>query len=326
MLSGMDAPSARPSLQFRRFGPCLLAICLGVTSHTVAAATYWQLQQSDITVFVEGDKDIAKRALGTTMRLQSAARWLLSWPDTYREPPVLVFAVNERLLRRTFQHPPEPPGAYTDATTGHGFSVRTQSLIVVTAPMGYQRRHELRSLQHAYGEALLLGEPSHDWPACVKVGMSILFAAAELTAPNHFYLSGEKVLGWNGAWNPERFLVPTNALDERMPQWERDQGGYSCYLLSFIIASATPEQRAALERMLTAVGRGVPLGAAATSELQQTLPEFLAHYGSFDLGFQEIRVDSPEELPVIPEPTPISAEELRVILGKLCGKLNNCRK
>ena len=47
-----------------------------------------------------------------------------------------------------------------------------------------------------------------------------------------------------------------------MPQWELDQGAYSCLRLSFMIASAIPLQRTAFERMLTADGgsrhRGSP--------------------------------------------------------------------
>jgi hypothetical protein len=191
--------------------------------------------------------------------------------------------------------------------------------------MGYQRGHELRSLQHAYGEALLRGEPSHAWPACVKVGMSILFAAAELTAPNHFYLSREKVLGPYDVWDPVRFLVSMDgSRDEPKPQWELDQGGYSCYRLSFMIASATSEQRLAYARMLTTVGNGMPLSDATATQLQQTLPEFTARYHSFWL--RDIHVDFPGEIPSMLEPSPISPEEVRVLMSNLCSKLHNCRK
>jgi hypothetical protein len=335
-IAGKDAPSPTSWRQFRRFLPYLLAISLGAVSHDVAAATYWRVQQSGITTFVEGDKDTAKRVAETTLRLQSAARWLFNWPESHREPPVLIFVVEESLLRRTFQYPAESNTAYTDYAAGHESWARTPSLIVVAASMGHQKGEELRSLQHAYGEALLRAEPSHDWPPCVHVGMSLLLAAAELTPPNRFYVSGEKLRGpfimpqdiWNPArdiWNPERFLVPTNARQERMPQWELDQGAYSCLRLSFMIASAIPEQRTALERMLTAVGRGMPLGEATRSELQQTLPEFTARYHEFN-PYQDIRLDLPDEIPVTPEPVPITPEEVHVLMGKLCSRLNNCRK
>ena len=43
----------------------------------------------------------------------------------------------------------------------------------VAASVGYRKGEEFRSLQHAYGEALLRAEPSHDWPPCVHVGLCI---------------------------------------------------------------------------------------------------------------------------------------------------------
>jgi hypothetical protein len=229
------------------------------------------------------------------------------------------------LLTRSFQFPPEPFKAYMDDTAGHELWARTSSLIAVTVSLGNRKGEELRSLQHGYSEALLRAEPSHDWPPCVHVGMSLLLTAAELTPPNHFYLSGKKVSEPSyDIWNPERFLVPTDPLHKRMPLWELDQGAYSCYRLSFMIASATPEQRAALERMLTAVGRGTPLAAATMSELQQTLPEFTARYREF--YYHDIRLDFPDEIPVTPEPVPITPEEVHMLMGKLCSRLNNCRK
>jgi hypothetical protein len=328
-IAGKDASSPTSWRQFRRFLLCLLAIYLGAVSHDVTAATYWQVNQSGITAFVEGDKNTAKRVAETTLRLQSAARWLLSWPDSHREPSVLIFAVNENLLRRTFRFSAEPIAAYTDYTAGHESWARTPTLIVIMVSMGYRKGEELRPLQHAYGEALLRAEPSHDWPPCVHVGMSLLLTAAELTPPNHFYVSGEKLRGpWvmpRDIWNPERFLVPTNALRERMPQWELDQGAYSCLRLSFMIASAIPKQRTAFAGMLTAVGRGMPLGEATMSELQQTLPEFTARYREFH-PYQDIRLDFPDEIPVTPEPVLITPEEVHVRMGKLCSRLNNCRK
>jgi hypothetical protein len=217
-IAGKDATSATSWRQFRRFLPCLLVISLGAVSQDVAAATYWQVQQSGITTFVEGDKDTAKRFAETALRLRSAARWLFNWPESHQEPPVLIFAVDESVLRRTFRYPAESSSAYTDYTAGHESWARTPSLIVVAASMGYRKGEEFRSLQHAYGEALLRAEPSHDWPPCVHVGMSLLLAAAELTPPNRFYLSGEKLRGPlvtpGDIWNLERFLVPTNALGE----------------------------------------------------------------------------------------------------------------
>ncbi len=328
-IAGKDAQSPTSWRRFRRFVLYLLVISLGAVAHEVAAATYWQVQQSGTTVFVQGDKGTAKRFAETTLCLQSAARWLFNWPDSYREPPALIFAVDEGLLRRTFQYPAESNTAYTDYTAGHESWARTPSLIVVAASMGYRKGEELRSLQHAYAKALLRAEPTHDWPPCVHVGMSLLLAAAELTQPNHFYLSGEKLRGpfvmSRDIWNPERFLVPTNVLQERMPQWELDQGAYSCLRLSFMIASAIPEQRTTFEKMLTAVGRGMPLGEATMSELQQTLPEFTARYRNFN-PYQDIRLDFPDDIPVTPEPVPITLEEVRVLMGKLCTRLNNCRK
>jgi len=173
--------------------------------------------------------------------------------------------------------------------------------------------------------------------------MSLIFTAAELTRPNHFYVSGEQLRGsWNhfympgeklldpfvirpDIWNPERFLVSTDALRKPMPQWELDQGAYSCFRLSFMITSAIPEQRIAFERMLTAVGRGMPLAEATMSELRQTVPEFTSRYRTFNL-YEDIQLDIPEEIPVTSEPVPIALEEVRMLIGKLCSRLNNCRK
>lgn len=327
--SRMDAPTPTTWGRFRRHLPYLLSVYLGAVSHNVAAATYWQVQQAGITTFVEGDKDNAKRVTETTLRLQSAARWLFNWPENHREPPVLIFAVNENLLRRIFDYPTESGTALTDYAAGHESWARTPSLIVIAASMGYVKGDEFRALQHAYGEALLRAEPSHDWPPCVRVGMSALLASAELTPPNHFFVSGQKLRGpfviSRDIWNPERFLVPTDVLKERMPQWELDQGAYSCLRLSFMIASANPEERTAFEKMLTAVGGGMPLVEATTSELHQNLPEFTARYRQFN-PYQDIHLNFPADIPVTPDPVPSSLEEVRGLMGKLCRRLNNCRK
>ena len=318
--------------QFRRFTPYLLGIALCAVSQSALAATYWQIQQPDVAVIVEGDKDRAKNFASMAFRLRSAARWLLNWPISYREPPVLVFSVNERLLRRTFTFPPTPIGANTDANTGHGSWVRTPSLTVVAVPTSYQGGYELRPLQLMYADALLDGAPSHDWPACAHIGMPMLFAAAEITAPNHFHLSAEKMFLFGHTWNPDQFLIPPNGPREPLPQYSHDEWGYSCYILSYMIASATPEQRNGLERMLAAVGRGMPLGAATLSELQQTLPEFTSRYREFSRSLKssivqhDIWVDFPEAVPAISEPTPITPQELQELLKRLCSKINNCRK
>lgn len=90
-------------------------------------------------------------------------------------------------------------------------------------------------------------------------------------------------------------------------------------------ASANPEERAAFEKMLTAVGGGMRLVEATTSELQQTLPEFTARYRQFN-AYQDIHLDFPDDIPVAPDPVPSSLEEVRALMGKLCSRLNNCRK
>src|SRR5882672_10117478 len=114
----VDATPPASWRQLRWLLPYVFAISLGSMSHDVTAATYWQVQQSEITVFVEGDKDVAKRFAETTLRLQSAARWLFNWPSGHREPPTLIFAVGESLLRSTFQYPAGVDTAYTEYTAG----------------------------------------------------------------------------------------------------------------------------------------------------------------------------------------------------------------
>jgi len=306
----------------------LLAIWLAVTPLVGRAETYWQVQQPSVIVIVEGNRDAAKAAAETALRLRSAARALLSWPDGYHEPPVLAFVVNERLLRRTFKFPPDLPGAYADETARHGTWGRTDSLAVVAAAMGYERGREFRSLQRMYGEALVDAESSHDWPVCAKQGMTMVFTGAELTPPNHFYLAGTRVVGYQSFWNPEEVLTPA---DGRASQWLTDERGYSCYLLSFMIAAATPEERVALERMLTAVGRGAPLSTATASELHQTLPEFTDRYREFSRAlrlaprFHEVHEEFPEKIPPMPEPSALSAAQVRGLMENLCAKLQNCR-
>ena len=320
-------------LSLRRFpgraAAYLLAIWFALMPLASRAETYWQVQQPPVIVIVEGDRDLAKAAAETVFRLRSAAHTFLSWPDSYREPQVLAFVVNERLLRRTFQFPPDLPGAYADFTARHGTWGRTESLTVVAASMGYERGREFRSLQRMYGEALVDAESSHDWPVCAKQGMTMVFTGAELTPPNHFYLPGSRVNGYPAFWNPEEVLTPT---DGRTSQWLTDERGYSCYLLSFMIAAATPEERLALERMLTAVGRGTPLTAATVAELHQTLPEFTDRYREFSRAlrlspkFHQVREDFPEQIPAMPEPSALSGEQVRALMEKLCTKLQNCRK
>jgi hypothetical protein len=325
---GMRSPGSC-SIQFHWFTPYLLAICFAVVPLAGRAATYWQLQQSTATVIVEGDQNAAKSAAETILGLQAAARSLLSWPDSYHEPPVLAFVVNERLLRRNFRFPPEPPGVYADATARHGTWGRTPSLTVIAAAMGYERGREFRSLQRVYGEALVDAEPSHDWPACAQVGMTMVFTSAELTPPNHFYLAGTTVTRREHFWNPEEIL---SLSEGRAAQWLTDERGYSCYLLSFMIASAIPEERLALEKVLTSVGRGIPLSTVTMAELHQTLPEFTARYGEFARAMRsspelhQIRVELPELIPSMPEPSALSSARVQALMEKLCAKLQNCRK
>jgi len=158
--------------------------------------------------------------------------------------------------------------------------------------------------------------------------MALVFTGAELTPPNHFYLAGTRVAGYEYFWNPEEVLTPA---DGRAPQWLTDERGYSCYLLSFMIAAAIPGERRAFERMLTAVGQGTPLSSSTLSELHQTLSEFTDRYREFARAlrlsprFHQIRVDFPEEIPPMPEPARLSTEEVRALMGKLCAKLQNCR-
>ena len=316
-------------LRFPRTLARLLVAWLYMMPPASHAETYWQIQQPPVIAIVEGDRDMAKVAAETVLRLRSAARVFLSWPDGHREPQVLAFVVNERLLRRTFQFPPDLPGAYADFTALHGTWGRTESLTVVAAAMGYERGREFRSLQRMYGEALVDAESSHDWPVCAKQGMTMVFAGAELTAPNRFYLPGTRVNGYQSFWNPEDVLTPA---DGRASQWLTDERGYSCYLLSFMIASAPPEERLALEKMLTAVGRGTPLNAATVSELHQTLPEFTERYRQFSRAlrlsprFHQVREEFPEQIPAMPEPSALTAEQVRALMEKLCTKLQNCRK
>lgn len=329
-----------------KYGRRLLAASLSLIAHAAAGASYWQIEQPSVTVIAEGDKEAAAAVAATTLRMQSAARWLLSWPKGHREPPVLVFDVNESLIRHTFKPPPSNPGAYSDATTGHELWARTAALVIVTAPMSYERGHELRSFQHAYGEALMRAEPSHDWPRCVHQGMAQLFSVAELTPPNHFYVTGQAIAGREHLWDPAKILLPVDGPHEPMPQWTADERGYSCFLFAFMIASAAEEQRVALSGMLTAVGRGAALEQATQSELQQTLPEFTARYRDFARAVQfvanappspnsvsslplrahEIRTDFAQEIPPIPDAVPISAENVQALMRKVCEKLSNCRK
>lgn len=310
----------------------LIGIVLGVLPAAAPAATYWQLQNPDFTAIVEGDPQTAK-AVGTmTLRLRSAARWLLGWPDSYHEPPVLVFVVDESFLRRMFRFPPDAPGAYTDANSGHESWARTQALSIVAVPKGYQHGHELRSLQHAYAEVLLDAPPTQDWPACAHLGMAVLFAAAELTSPNHIYLPGEQLLREVHLSNPEEVLLPKSQSPGRLPQWAADERGYSCYFLSFMMASGEADERRAMGRMLAAVGNGAPFAAATVSELRETAPEFTARFRERYRSLQlfpnryDLRIDVPEAIPDLSEPEPISGERVGALLSTLCTKLQNCRK
>jgi hypothetical protein len=176
--------------------------------------------------------------------------------------------------------------------------------------------------------------------------MAQLFSAAELTPPNHFYVTGEAVAGQLHIWDPEKILLPADGSQEPIPQWTADERGYSCFLLAFMIASAAPEERAALSAMLTAVGRRTPLAQATQSELRLTLPEFTARYRDFARSVQfianaprspnsvssqplkvhEVRLDLPEEIPAVTDAISISAENVQALMRKVCDRLHNCRK
>ncbi len=159
--------------------------------------------------------------------------------------------------------------------------------------------------------------------------MSTLFAAVELTPPNYLYLPGNKVFIHEQLWELEKSLDPKEVPQETStPQYAIDEWGSTCYVLSFLIASATPEQRSALEGMLTAVGKGAPLGAATESELKQTLPQFKSRYLEFARSVRrhDVRVDFPEGIPALSAPVAASPDEVRSLMEQLCGKLHNCRK
>ena len=53
--------------------------------------------------------------------------------------------------------------------------------------------------------------------------MSVVFAAAELTSPNHFYFPGNTMPGRLDVANPEEFLVPKTVAPAPMPQWAADR-------------------------------------------------------------------------------------------------------
>ena len=315
----------------RRFlALALLSTCLGALPRLSAAANYWMVDQPGVTVVAEGDKETARNIALMTLRMQSAARWLLNWPADYREPPVLIFDVNERLLRRTLQEIPTPPGAFANATSAQGTWERTPALTVVIAPMGYLRGRQLRSFQHNYGAALLDSAPSHNWPACIHQGMSMLFAAAEFSAPNHLFVSGERIVGQEYTWKPEQMLLPIAGPHEPLPQYALDEWGYSCYMLSLLITSATTEERLSLESMLGALGGGKSLEEAVTSELHQTSAEFTARYFEFARrvknwpDFHNVRLDLPLANEQTAEPRPVSREDVQALLGHLCSKLQRC--
>jgi hypothetical protein len=94
-----------------------------------------------------------------------------------------------------------------------------------------------------------------------------------------------------------------------------------------MIASATKEERDALGRMLTVVGRGNPLSVATASELHQTLREFTARYREFSRVLRsspelhQVRADLPGQIPPMPEPTPLSLERVQTLMVELCSKL-----
>jgi hypothetical protein len=203
------------------------------------------------------------------------------------------------------------------------------ALAVIEAFNCKDRQCEGADAARVYGEALVDAAPSHDWPACAQQGMTMVFTGAELTPPNDFYLPGTRVLGYEHFWNPEEILSPS---EQRAAQWLIDERGYSCYLLSFMIASAVPEERLALEKVLTSGGRGTPLSTATMSELHQTLPEFTARYREFSRAMRlspeshQIRAELPDLIPSMPEPSPLSSERVQALMEKLCAKLQNCRK
>lgn len=321
------------------FIPAFLAAALVVLPRATVAATYWQVQAPEVTVIVDGDKDFAQSTAQTALHLRSAARWFFSWPDAYRELPVLIFAVNERLLQKVFQFPPDPPGTFFDETVGHSLWGRTPSLTLVVAPRAYIRGRELRALQYAYGYVLSEAAPSHDWPACSHMGMAVLFSLDEIGPPNHFYVSGERIPEpfsgrvWSSpVQSPQVILTPLDATPKALPVWENDQVGFSCYVLSFMTATAAPADRAALERMLTAVGRGTPLEAATQAELQQSAADFTTRYSNFSASlrmqpdFHQVRVDLPDAISAVPEPTAVEPQKVEQLLRQLCGKLGQCRK
>src|SRR5262249_20636739 len=107
---------------------------------------------------------------------------------------------------------------------------------------------------------------------------------------------------------------------------------YSCYLMSFMMATGTVEQRLAFGKMLTAVGRGADLGSATSAELHQTLPEFTTSYHDFLHALQayppryDVHVDFPQVVPAMPDPEPITEDRMKALMSQVCTKLQNCHK
>ncbi len=304
------------------------AWALAMLALPCAGAEYWQVRQGDVTVIAVSDRALAVLTAQRVWQMRRALRWAVGWPGDYQPPPALVFALTGDLAERTFERQDLPVTAWAGPTHVAAPMLTTAQLAVLAFPLRPERRRELDALQYLYATSLLRGAPTASWPECPALGLAMLFAGAEFNGEDHLYLPASKVPA-------RRLMLPgLSFLDgafDAADQRNRDEYGYSCFVLSDMLAAADAPSRAAFAALFSRLGQGVPLTDAVPDDLGGSAQRLEERFHS-QVARHQVRardLDLHLALPVLALPpaevVPIEPSRLQALLKQLCTKLANCR-
>jgi hypothetical protein len=156
-----------------------------------------------------------------------------------------------------------------------------------------------------------------------------MLLAAMYNDRDHLFFGATKVASYEGL-NPAVFLDPT--APPAAHQFEADQRGFACLVLSHWYVTSDAAQRAAFQQLFTALAAGRPLAESVPEPLGGTLAEFTARYRRYVAQwlFQPRTYDLHQVLPNLQEPLPeavgVPAERLEALVQQACAKLTRCRQ
>lgn len=316
------------------FSAKIVGIILGIASvgflQPVAAADYWQLQSNGITVIAEGSKADAIDTATSVFLLQSAARWMVDGPPENVPRASLVFALSSATIDEYFPRQQMPNRFGLGGQPRQGFVMGTPSLLVVAFSRNRTRGAEFSQLQMLYGGELMASGPSAQWPECVRGGMAVLLAAADLRQHGQLHIKTDRVsfpIWYDAPPLPPRDFIRASD-SEQVSDYARDRRSYSCYVLATMALRGEPIPRSAFVSYFKLIGAGAAFDEAAQSAFQMSDTQFteeLLRYAALlrsqSRAVRLIHADIGAALPMWPEPEQLSAERARNILTQLAAKM-----